>query len=108
MGSLTKKDILDFAMELASCTAKDLARVGIKAGIETVRDNVDAMKEKVVDAVDGLRETVNRQVDFIEFCLSVKPGFDGLVAKGVDPLKAFKRAVREMKVEPKVNTTGGD
>lgn len=108
MGSFTKKDILNFAMELGINTAKDLARSGIKTGIKTVRDNVDAIKEKVIGTVDDLQKSVNTEVEFIEFCLLAKPGFEKLVANGVDTLKAFKRAVREMKVESSKNEKGGE
>lgn len=104
MGSFTNRDILDFATKLGLSTAKGLA----KAGVKTVMDNVDAIHDEVVDTVDNLREKVTREVRFVELCLLVKPGFGDLVDKGMEPLKAFKRAVRETGLKSSKNSKGGN
>ena len=88
MASFTKKDLMVF-----------FAEVGINAVKNRVSKAADIIYDKVDKAVSGVRDAADQELQFVELALSVKPRFEELLKEGVDPMRAFKRAVRELQTE---------
>jgi len=75
---------------------------------DRVSDTVGDFQDRVTDRFNGLQGVIDQELKFVELVCSIRPRFNELVEKGIEPVKAFKRAARELKSETQENKEEGD